>query len=71
MTTEIKISGAVFKCQADEDIFYQRLSQVKGIEKIMTHNSSQLVSVSNINKHQAMSDIIAICDMWHATMETK
>tara|TARA_R110000744_G_scaffold31928_2_gene74918 strand:- start:3082 stop:3297 length:216 start_codon:yes stop_codon:yes gene_type:complete len=71
MTTEIKISGAVFKCQADEDIFYQRLSQVKGIEKIITNDSRQLVSVSNINKKQAISDIVAICDMWHATMDTK
>ncbi|ARD45593.1 hypothetical protein [Colwellia sp. PAMC 21821] len=71
MSTEIKISGAIFKCQADEDIFYQRLSQVKGIEKIITNDFSQLVSVSTINKHQAISDIVAICDMWHATMETK
>ena len=70
MSTEIEISGVVFKCQADEDIFYQRLSEIKGIRKIVTHNSCQLVTISDTKKIQAISDIGEICDIWHARMNS-
>jgi len=66
MTREIEITGAVFKCQTDENIFYQRLSQITGVEKIVTHNTHLLVSISNSQKSQAVTDIYAICDIWHA-----
>jgi|TARA_R110002060_G_C2117701_1_gene98522 hypothetical protein len=70
MSTEIKILGAVFKCQADEDIFYQRLSEIKGIKKIVTHNSCQSVTVDDTQKKQTISDIGKVCDIWHATMNS-
>lgn len=68
MNTEIEILGAVFKCQTDEDIFYQRLSEIKGIKKIVTHNSCQLVTIFDTHKKQTISDISEVCDIWHATM---
>lgn len=68
--TEIEITAAVFKCQTDEEIFYQRLSAVNGIQKIVTHHSKLLVSVSNSQKRQAIADICAICAIWHASVNT-
>jgi hypothetical protein len=69
MSTEVKITGAVFKCQTDEDIFFQRLSNVTGIENIVTNNSSLHISISNEQKDQALIDLIAICDIWHASLK--
>ena len=69
MSTKVKITGAVFKCPTDEDIFFQRLSSVTGIESIVTNHSSLLISISNEQKDQALIDLIAICDIWHVSLK--
>ncbi|TWX65096.1 hypothetical protein [Colwellia sp. C1TZA3] len=68
MNIEIEITAAVFKCQTDEDIFYQRLSKITGIKKIVTKDSKLIVSVFSTEKDQALADIRAICDIWHASI---
>lgn len=67
MITEIEISAAIFKCKTDEEIFYQKLSNITGIQKVLTKNSKLYVSVSSEHKVKAIADIHTICDIWHAS----
>jgi len=70
MITEIEINPAIFKCQSDEDIFYQELSTVVGIQKVITKNSKLYVTVNSAEKCQAIADIRTICDIWHTSFST-
>lgn len=69
--TKIEITKAIFKCQADENIFYQRLSEVTGIKNIVSHDSHLSVSISLIKKRQTIADIAKICDIWHVSFNIK
>jgi len=71
MSTEIEIKTAAFKCQTDEDIFYQRLAKVAGIKKIITQDRQVCLSVTDEKKSQAIADIGEICDIWHTSFRIK
>ncbi|MGB1261693.1 MAG: hypothetical protein ACPG52_02190 [Cognaticolwellia sp.] len=67
MSIAIEITDAVFKCQTDEEVFYQRLAQVSGIEKVTSENGKIYVTVATDEQSQAVDDIRAICHIWHAS----
>ena len=69
MSIEIRIKTAVFKCQTDEDIFYQRLRQVTGVENVSVQNTLVCLLISNQYKTRALKEVTEICSIWHTSFE--
>ena len=67
MPIEIEIVGAVFKCKADEDVFYHRLSEITGIQKVTTKGTKLYVSVCRTQENLVIEEIRVICDIWHVS----
>ncbi|SEL54480.1 hypothetical protein SAMN05216262_11358 [Colwellia chukchiensis] len=65
MSTEIEITVGIFKCQSDQEIFYQRLSEVTGIAKIVHSENRVQIWVNDKQSPQAFKDVSALCDIWH------
>lgn len=67
MKIEIEVVSPVLRCQSEEEIFFQRLSEVAGIQKIVTSDTKIYLSVSSESEQKAIKDIAAICDMWRTS----
>tara|TARA_R110002167_G_scaffold251052_1_gene457198 strand:+ start:1150 stop:1368 length:219 start_codon:yes stop_codon:yes gene_type:complete len=67
MITEIEITAAIFKCQTDEDIFYQKISTIAGVQKVITKDNKLYISVLSAQKNQALEDVSELCDIWHTS----
>ena len=64
---EIEIISPVLRCQSEEEIFFQRLSEVAGIQKVITKDMKIYVSVSSDSEQEAFKEVDAICDMWRTS----
>jgi hypothetical protein len=65
--TEIEIISPVLRCQSEEEIFFQRLSEVAGIHKVITGGTKIYLSVSSELEQEALKHVRAICDIWHTS----
>lgn len=68
MSINIEISGAVFKCSADENIFYQRLCETAGLEKIITKRKIIYLTIATEQQNSAILAISEVCHIWHASL---
>ena len=63
---QIEITKPIFKCESDEEIFFQRLNNVNGILAIDVEKSKLRIELNNADK--ALSEIRAICALWHSSI---
>ena len=66
MLTQIKMFRPVFRCSTDEDVFFERVADVAGLQNMEVNDTEILLSVLTELSEDALEDIEAICDMWHA-----
>lgn len=67
MNIQIEIVKPVLRCANEEDVFYQRLSEITGVLKITTHESIVCVFVSPQCRVEVAKQIAALCDIWHTS----
>ena len=67
MITEIEIIYPDLRCSTEEDVFFQRLSEITGVLKVTIRDTKLGVSVSSQCKVKALEEVDAICNMWHTT----
>jgi len=47
--------------------FFQSLSEVAGIQKVVTRGAKIYMSVSSESEQEALRHVRAMCDMWHTS----
>lgn len=67
MATEIEIIYPVLRCNTEEDVFYQRLSEITGVLKVSTRGKKISVSISDQCSVEALKEVADVCHMWHTT----
>jgi hypothetical protein len=67
VTTEIEIIYPDLRCSSEEDVFFQRLSEITGVLKVTIRDMTIFVSISSEFKDKALEQVVAICNMWHTT----
>ena len=58
--------GAVFRCDTEKEIFFQRLAEIAGLQKIVLQDDTVIMTVNSDYANQAVADVGAICDFWNA-----
>jgi len=66
---EIEIIIPILRCQSEEEVFLQRLSEVAGIQKVVTDDTKTTISVCGEMGQEALKHVRAICDMWHTSFK--
>ncbi|MYM63415.1 hypothetical protein [Pseudomaricurvus sp. HS19] len=61
----IEIIKPVSRCQTEEDIFYQRLTDIDGADHITTVGSRIQLTITASTASVVLEQVTAICDMWH------
>lgn len=61
---QISITAPVFKCLTDEDAFYQRLSEIKGLQKVVDQKDGVFLSVAMPQTPQLLTELDQICAFW-------
>ena len=64
---EIEITKPIFKCESDEEIFFQRLSEITGFQQIRIDNLALKLKV--YNAENTLKEVRSICDLWHTSFE--
>lgn len=67
MNIEIEIVEPFFKCRDDEEIFFQRLAEIKGIRKIVNQGSGVSVTVSGEEQQDVVNEVAEISDIWNTS----
>ncbi len=61
----IEIVTPVCRCQDEEDIFYQRLTEIAGADHVTTCGPRIQLTLTSEACAEALEQVTAICDMWH------
>ena len=62
---KINITRPIFKCQHDETIFFERLSQINGFEGVIEDGHQLNLSVDLGNEQVTLQELQSICDIWN------
>lgn len=60
----IEIAMPVFRCKSEQDVFFERLSDVAGIIEVKRFATVVRISISSAQQITAIAQIKAICEMW-------
>lgn len=64
---KIELIEPVLRCHTEEEVFFQRLSEVTGLLKVIQNESKIYVWVASGSLVEAQEDLSKICDMWHTS----
>lgn len=67
MNSSYTLMRPIFKCQTDEGVFFQRLSAISGIQKVIEHEDKITVSISDQPQNTTLEQLHDIANMWHIT----
>ncbi|GLT15762.1 hypothetical protein [Vibrio algivorus] len=63
----IKLEKPIFKCQMDEDIFFQRLAELADVDNITESDNLIFISISRKTKPSAvLKELTDIANMWNS-----
>jgi hypothetical protein len=68
---EIKISEPTFKCKTDEEVFFQRIGEINGVQKVIRRGVRLYVTVFDSDKSIVLRQVQKVCDFWHTTFYIK
>ncbi|MDO6418050.1 hypothetical protein Q4508_05705 [Amphritea sp. 2_MG-2023] len=63
---QLEITAPIFKCLADEEAFFLRLSEIDGCHKVVARAAYVSVTVRHAGK-ETLTAIQNICDIWHVS----
>lgn len=61
---QLEITTPIFKCLADEDAFFQRLSEVGGCHQVVARAAYISVTIGHADE-ETLPAIENICDIWN------
>lgn len=63
----IKLEKPIFKCQMDEDIFFQRLAELADVDNITESDNLIFISISRKTKPSSvLKELTDIANMWNS-----
>ncbi|RBP47118.1 hypothetical protein [Arenicella xantha] len=65
----IEIVTPVFKCEADQSIFFSRLSGLPNYRRAANRGENIYMSLSQHPKQTALEELQMICHMWGTTFK--
>ncbi|RTE66168.1 hypothetical protein EH243_08600 [Amphritea opalescens] len=63
---QLEITTPIFKCLADEDAFFQRLSEVDGCQKVVARAAYISVTLGHADE-KTLPTLENICDIWNVS----
>lgn len=60
----IEITGPVFKCEEDKNIFLSRLYAIPNDAAVSVKAFNYYLTVNELSKQVDLQELQAICDMW-------
>lgn len=62
----IKLEKPIFKCQMDEDVFFQRLAELAGVDHVVESDNLILISIAiKAQPSAVLKEITNIANMWN------
>lgn len=61
-----EITTPIFKCLADEDAFFQRLSEIDGCRKVVARAAYISVAIGHADE-ETLPTLENICDIWNVS----
>jgi len=65
----IEISGPVFRCEVDENIFFSRLYGIPNYDSVINKGLSLYLTLTENSKGAAIEELKIICNMWGTTFK--
>ncbi|MDO6561803.1 hypothetical protein Q4488_00250 [Amphritea sp. 1_MG-2023] len=63
---QLEITAPIFKCLADENAFFQRLSEIDGCRKVVARAAYISVTIGHVGE-ETLPIIENICDIWNVS----
>ncbi len=66
---KIEIAGPVFKCEADENVFFSRLYSLKGYINVARNGFDLCLELNAESVEESVGELEEICTIWHTTFK--
>ena len=66
---DFEIAEPAFKCKTDEEVFFQRIAEITGFQKVVRKNRRLYVSVFESDQQATFDQVQNIAALWHTSFE--
>lgn len=61
----IEITGPIFKCVEDENIFFERIYALPGYEAVVGRDRNLYLTIKNWSGKEVAEELQEICNIWN------